>query len=646
MRLVKVEDEKKEIQKEERQTKTKQKQVKTIGRSAKCDIVLNDNTVSRQHATLEENSDGTFKLTDLHSTNGTYFDDKKISTAILQRGEQFIIGKFLVATTGEFSRLDEKTVVKANGASKMYANGKVGIHPITFEIKPKTLTAIMGPSGCGKSTLLKMLNGVSRHTSGEVSLFDLDLIRNFNYFKHQIGYVPQDDIIHLELTVYQSIYYAAKLRLENFNEQTIQAKIDELLKKLKIEAIKNQLNSEISGGQRKRVCIAIELLSDPMLLLLDEPTSPLDPQAIEEFMKILQELSQGNTTVVLVTHKPEDLQFMDEVIFLSEGGYLAYKGKTENYLSHFGVQNTVEVYSLLSGKNAKRWSKTETKNVLSHSRTEKITENVNVSWFQQLYWLTIRAVKIKTNDRVNSLITILQAPIIAFLIGFIFNKVTLGVLFMMVISSIWFGVNNAAREIVKEKNIFNRERLFNVYNSTYLFSKFNTLLFIGIVQTVLFTSILFLMYSTSENPLNSPFKLIVWLLFVNLVSSSLGLMISSAMKTSDKVLALVPIILIPQLMLSGVITKINNGFIEFISYFTFSRWGTEGLAHIQQTVIVERIETNQTNAVRLLNEQYNDAYFTFFGQFGGNFSLDFVMLLFLGIAIFATTYLLLTRQIK
>jgi hypothetical protein len=212
------------------------------------------------------------------------------------------------------------------------------------------------------------------------------------------------------------------------------------------------------------------------------------------------------------------------------------------------------------------------------------------------------------------------------------------------------------------------ERLFNIYTGSYLFSKLNSLLLIGFLQTLLFTTILFLIYASTENPMNAFVKMTSWLLFINLVSAVMGLLISTAMKTSDKVLALVPIILIPQLMLSGVITKLNNSFIEFLSYFTFSRWGTEGIAHIQRTTVsnglslkvdssgqpvlnsvgdfmYEKVRTKE-NAVTLINEQYNDSYSSVFGEFSKQFVLDFGALSVLGLLLFVLTYFILKMKVN
>jgi ABC-type multidrug transport system ATPase subunit len=177
----------------------------------------------------------------------------------------------------------------------------------------------MGPSGCGKTTLLKVLNGETPSTEGRVLISGLDLDENYDYVKTLIGYVPQDDIIHRELTVDQTLYYAARLRMGQVDPELMANKIEQVLSALKIVDHRSKPVSKISGGQRKRVSIAVEILTDPLILFLDEPTSPLDPQTIEEFLSILKDLSLNGTTVVMVTHKPEDLLYMDSVIFMAEG---------------------------------------------------------------------------------------------------------------------------------------------------------------------------------------------------------------------------------------------------------------------------------------------------------------------------------------
>ena len=426
-----------------------------IGRSPECDVVLEHASVSRVHASVRRTSSGKYLITDLGSLNGTFVNNRKVSSAEVSAKDKIFVGRFLLNLESTGRNLSNESAVRAKNICKQYKGGFLALKDTSFDIPSGGLIAIMGPSGCGKSTLLKVLNGDSPASAGEVYINGLELISNYGYLKTQIGYVPQDDIVHRELTVEQSLHYAAHIRLDGVTEEFAQAKIEQLLSELNITEIRHNLVSAISGGQRKRVSIAVELLSDPAVLFLDEPTSPLDPQTIEEFMGILRHLSEKGTTVILVTHKPDDLPHMDSVMFMAEGGYLIYYGRSNEYKSYFNVSSPVEVYANIAGEKAQYWiNKTSTPNnhlKISENPPSKIDDDVNP--FRQFYWLLSRYLKIKTNDKLNSAIMILQAPIIAILICFIFKEISGAVPFLMAISAIWFGVNNAAREIVAESPI-------------------------------------------------------------------------------------------------------------------------------------------------------------------------------------------------
>ena len=427
------------------------------------------------------------------------------------------------------------------------------------------------------------------------------------------------------------------MRLNNFTESEIDAKIDKILDQLGVLHVKNNLISKISGGQRKRVCIAVELLSEPLILFLDEPTSPLDPQTIEDFLNILKDLSNRGTTVVMVTHKPEDLDYMDEVIFLAKGGFPAYFGDSKSYKSYFGVKTAVSVFSLLSDsywkdkyRNPRPVSVvTETENTLSKS--------LNKSFLEQYTWLSKRYFKIKTNDKVNSLVMLLQAPIIAMLICIIFDNITPAVPFITALSAIWFGTNNAAREIVSELSIYKRERMFNMDISPYVLSKISVLAFFSIVQSAIFIGILYLRYSSNDSILDykDPFSAFIWMSFLSIAATFLGLLLSATLATAEKVMTIVPIVLIPQIMLAGLVAKINTPYVELISYLTFTRWGTEGFNAIQKEVVIlkpnmafETVET-VSNAIDNLKSQFYEEYSTWFGDFAGTLMLDTMAVLIL-----------------
>ena len=621
----------------------------TVGRAPECDVVLSHHSISRVHASIRKVGNGRFKVTDLGSTNGTFVNGRKITSIEVGSNDRLFVGRFQLSFDSAARNLSTESAIRANNVSKVYSNGFTALKQTSFDIPSGGLVAIMGPSGCGKSTLLKVLNGDSPASTGNVMVHGLDLIENYDYLKTQIGYVPQDDIVHRELTVEQSIYYAAKIRLDGISDEETDQKIDRLLRALNITEIRNNLVSAISGGQRKRVSIAVELLSDPAILFLDEPTSPLDPQTIEEFMGILRSLSAGGTTVVIVTHKPDDLNHMDSVIFMAEGGYMVYYGGAREYKSYFNVSAPVEVYANIAGEKAKYWINKmyagRNNPQMPPANSRRPSSDVNV--FRQFFWLLSRYLKIKTNDKLNSAIMLLQAPIIALLICIIFPDIRISVPFLMAVSAIWFGVNNAAREIVAELPIYKRERMFNVVILPYVFSKVTVLGLFAFLQAVMFNLIIWMCYSGSLS-WNDPLSGILWMFFITVCSSLFGLLISSGSNNTEKVMSIVPIAIIPQIMLAGIVAPIQNMGVEFMSYFTFSRWGTEGFAHIQGDVWDKEVQIDttllatqpdkaaqitdvQTDAFAVLEKNYDSSYGNTFGDLAGTLSLDFFVVLTLAL---------------
>ena len=569
-----------------------------IGRSSECDIILDAGTISRKHALIEKDQNNDiYYVKDLDSVNGTYVNGKKIfSKTRIFLSDVIFIGKYKLSLKGQAKDLREEIAIKAYNVSKTYNNGTTALKPLNILIPAKSLVAIMGPSGCGKSTLLKCLNGDLKTSSGHIYINDLELYKYYDYLKLNIGYVPQDDIIHKQLSVYQCLYFTAKIRLDNTSDDFINKKIDKILHELDITSIKHNSIAELSGGQRKRVSIGVELITDPLLLFLDEPTSPLDPETISNFLDILRRLSDNGTTIVMVTHKPEDLVRMDEVIFLSKEGAMTYYGCAKLYKDYFNVSSAIEVFSELSPPKSKKWIdkfKSNQSNVQykeappSSNPVDLVKAGKSTLFFNQLYWLSRRYFQIKTNDTFNSMIMLSQAPIIAVLICCIFKDISAPVLFISSIAAIWFGTNNAAREIVSENSIYKRERMFNLSISPYILSKISVLTFFSIIQTFLFIVILYIFYQGSSVELNDPYKMFFWMLILSITSTCLGLFLSSVLKTTESVISFIPIVLLPQIMLAGIIAKIDSIGIEFLSYFTISRWGTEGFAILQEEVIEE-----------------------------------------------------------
>lgn len=651
--------------------KVNQKGKIIIGRSQECDVILPDQpSISRKHASIEKRGNE-FIISDLGSLNGTFLNGRRLTspTKISERDTIFI-GRYQLQLAGKTRDLSSEVAIKTEFISKRFSNGKIGLHECSFEVPAKSLTAVMGPSGCGKSTLLKALNGDAPPSVGRVLISGLDLAQNYDYLKTQIGYVPQDDIVHKELTVQQSLYYAAKLRLDHADDEFINRKVNEVLNDLNITHIRENKVGAISGGQRKRVSIAVEILTDPLILFLDEPTSPLDPQTIEEFLGILQNLAKKGTTVLMVTHKPEDLNYMDAVIFMAEGGYLVHQGDAKHYLSYFNVQDTVKVYAELAMPKAKKWIDRRPINS-GHGKAavSAFQSKRSTNFFSQFWWLTIRYFNIKLNDRVNSGIMVGQAPLIAGLICLIFDQVTQAVPFLMAVTAVWFGTNNAAREIVGESAIFKRERMFNQGIFPYIFSKIFVLGSFAALQSLLFTLIIYLRFKGTSPSWNDPFLSFCWMLTLSVAATMMGLLISALVNSTEKVMTLVPIALIPQIMLAGVVTKISSGIVELLSYLTLSRWGTEGFSDIQKDIsvpsmIVDKesitindngeVQTDQiqltqgenktADAIKELTQNFHESYTDRFGDWAGSVKLDLLVISIISILFFMGIYIALKQK--
>ncbi len=568
-----------------------EKESVVIGRQD-CDITLSNLTISRKHTEVSRQEDGKYLVKDLGSKNGTFVNGEQIHAPTLVNTWDVIqIGQYefkLEANTSTHIPTDQpEEIILAHGLTRQIGSGeqkKNILNNIRFKVLRGEFVAVMGPSGSGKSTLLKALNGSMPATKGKVYIHGKDFYHNYKLLKQVIGYVPQDDIVHRQLSIYRSLYYAARLRLaSDVSHQEIDQKIDEILHKLGILHIKHALIKNISGGQRKRVSIAVELLSDPTILFLDEPTSPLDPETVEEFLKILRRLAESGTTILMVTHKPDDLDSVDKVLFLSKGGYLTFYGPTGEYLDYFQAQNVIGVYASINDvEKGKIWAHQFNQNQGDLRQTPNTNEQIlqpdKQSPFRQFYWLSRRYLEIKTNDQVNTLILILQAPIIAVLLVLLFEELMLQTLFLMVIAAIWLGTSNAAREIVSEVPIYWRERMFNLRIIPYILSKIFVINLFSFIQILSMVGIIRVFVGLPHYWEN-----VGLLLLLSFIGALLGLVLSSLADNADKVMSIVPLVLLPQIMLAGVIQRINEEN-EWLSYLTVSRWGIEAAANIEETV--------------------------------------------------------------
>lgn len=322
----------------------------TIGRAPDNTVVLNHPQVSAHHARLVREG-GTYRILDMNSTNHVYVNSEMTTSYLLKLGDEIRIGPYkLVYDANQLTQYDESNFIRidAFNLKKVGNNNVVLLNDLSLTVPPRKFLALVGGSGAGKSTLMDALNGLRPAQGGKVLYNGKDYYRNLAAFSSQLGYVPQDDIVHRDLTVERALYYAAKLRLpSDFTAAQINQRIKEVLEDVDLTARRKLLIKKLSGGQRKRVSIALELLANPSIFFLDEPTSGLDPGLDRKMMFLLRKLADKGHTIVLVTHATNNINSCDYVCFLCQGGRLAYFGPPEEAKTYFGKTDFAEIYSSL-----------------------------------------------------------------------------------------------------------------------------------------------------------------------------------------------------------------------------------------------------------------------------------------------------------
>jgi len=417
----------------------------TIGRRDDNTIVLAHPQVSARHAKLTQEG-ATYRIDDLNSTNHVYVNGQITSGQALKTGDEIRIGPYRLIFEGNLLRpYDESSFIRidAVGLKKQGNNSVTLLDDISLSIPPRSFVALVGGSGAGKSTLLDAVNGLRPAQSGAVYFNGADYYRNKAAYATQIGYVPQDDIVHADLTVERALYFAAKIRLpHDFTEEQIEQRITEVLDEVELTHRRSLMVKSLSGGQRKRVSIALELLANPSVFFLDEPTSGLDPGLDRKMMFLLRKLADRGHTILLVTHATNNINSCDYVCFLSAGGRLAYFGPPEQAKSYFGKTDFAEIYTALEptdeapavsadAQSRYRASPEYTRYVAAPLRTapEIATEaekaaspgsksllwRLSTGWRQFLV-LSRRYIELLRNDKTNLAILLLQSPIIALLL--------------------------------------------------------------------------------------------------------------------------------------------------------------------------------------------------------------------------------------
>ncbi len=464
-----------------------------LGRDPSANLQLDAPTVSRCHVIIDANDQGRYVLQD-HSTNGVFVNGQRVNgSLLLSDGATIRIGPYtlivrgdelVLADQGEHIRLDaynlEREVKDKNQQVRRL------LDDISLPIEPGQFVALVGGSGAGKSTLMRTLLGIDPTTKGLVYLNGESLRANFNIYRTQIGYVPQDDIVHKELKVGEVLTYAAKLRLPP--DIDIEQVVQKTLQQIEMSHRRDVLVSQLSGGQRKRVSIGVELLADPKLFFLDEPTSGLDPGLDKKMMQLLRKLADQGRTIILVTHATTNITLCDRIVFLGQGGRLCYFGSPKEAIDFFGITSSdfADIYNRLEDEKnviaqAEKFRQSSYYQSYIADRvsvrsqqlpSSSLSQTVKRSPFQQLALLTQRYFQLILRDPINLGLALLTAPIGISLITLAIRDkdplipvveadpslapLALRVLFVFTCAAIWVGLSSSLQEIVKESAIYLR----------------------------------------------------------------------------------------------------------------------------------------------------------------------------------------------
>ncbi|MFZ3469403.1 FHA domain-containing protein [Streptomyces sp. 4.24] len=580
-----------------------------IGRALENELVVSDLQVSRNHAEFHSMPGGRFEIRDLGSHNGTYVNGQplaKSGTALLGPNDIVGVGHSTFRIVGD--RLEEfvdtgDVSFSARHLTVTVEGGKQILKDVTFGVPEKSLIGVIGPSGSGKSTLLKALTGYRPANEGDVLYDNRNLYKQFAELRQRIGLVPQDDILHKELRVRTALKYAAKLRFPGDTAESERAaRIDEVLRELKLDIHKDKKITALSGGQRKRVSVALELLTKPSLIFLDEPTSGLDPGMDRDVMQLLRGLADDGRTVLVVTHSVAELAICDKLLVMAPGGSVAYFGPPDEALNFFGYTTWADVFSAFESYRdydwAGRWKGSQHYQLYAADIDAVAPQSVQPAvqqtrppkpqaWGSQLWTLIRRYVSVIASDKgFIGLMLILPAvlgvvsTVIPAKFGLAapptgFNTAAGTIVLILAVGMCFSGAANSVRELIKERVIYERERATGLSRSAYLMSKVIVLGVITAVQGVIICGIGFFPRDLPAEGLFMPPAVEVCLSITALGFTSMmfGLVISSLVKTSEKTMPLLVMFAIVQVVFTGVLFQLyDSPGLEQAAWLMPSRW--------------------------------------------------------------------------
>ncbi|MDX1416042.1 MAG: FHA domain-containing protein [Candidatus Promineifilaceae bacterium] len=601
----------------------------TIGRDPSNDVVLDTPAVSRYHAQIERVGQR-YRVRDLRSSNGTFVNGVPIEgdhwlqpdDAVRIGPHRFVMGEDRLNQYDESQNLK----VEAINLNKWVRKDLNILKNISLVFQPKEFVVVVGQSGGGKSTLVDAIAGYRPATDGDVFVNELNVYDNFDAIRNDIGFVPQRDIIHMELTVHQALNYAAQLRMPpDTTKEERNARIDEVLDDLDLAHRRDVQISGLSGGQQKRVSIGVELLTKPGLFYLDEPTSGLDPGTETSLMQLMRRLADQGRTITLITHATKNVMLADKVVFLARGGFLTWFGPPDEALAYFDQYRSErdrrardiefdEIYSILddtSKGSPEDWGArfrqhpAYTKYISTPLQDKdqaptgqfrspdavaipKKKRNQVSSWSQFLI-LSSRNLKILTRDRFG-LILMLAAPplvslldvILALVLGrdpFDFTEGSMPnvmiTLFLLTVYGVMVGGLAQMREIVKEQDVYKRERLVNLRIFPYVMSKIWVAAILAVYASLVYMIVHYVAFDMPGGTTEFILMLIS-LTLATMAGMMLGLFASALAPNANSAPLIVVLLMLPQIVLGGALVPLPEAITAPIS----TRWAFQAFMGI------------------------------------------------------------------
>ncbi|HEY9330221.1 MAG TPA: FHA domain-containing protein [Streptomyces sp.] len=580
-----------------------------IGRGSGNDLVVDDLSVSRRHAELLAHTDGTYEIVDLGSHNGTFLNGQPADRAPVSPGDIVGIGHSAFCLVGdtlqEFVDTGEVSLDVQDLAVTVDKGRKTLLDHVTFPVGQKCLLGVVGPSGAGKSTLLNALTGLRPADEGTVLYDGRDLYHDYAELRQRIGLVPQDDILHAQLTVRRALGYAAELRFpQDTAKSERQERVTEVVRELGLEQRAGQPIHSLSGGQRKRVSVALELLTKPSLLFLDEPTSGLDPGMDRSVMHMLRGLADDGRTVIVVTHSVLSLDVCDRLLVLAPGGRIAYYGPPGDALAFFGFAEWPEAFEAFENDRGRPWAEefaaspfhrqyianASAQPQLPHAAAAEVAPPPKTrSWGAQLRTLVRRYAAALGADR-TFLVIMIALPFVmgamtrALAGSRLTQETAMNALLILCVGGVLTGAANAVRELVKERVIYQRERAVGLSRSAYLMSKVVVLGTITVLQAVVLTLVglvgVDLNAPGGEGVLLPPLaEITLTVALLSFTAMMLGLLVSALVRKEEVTMPLLVLLAIVQVVFCGALLKLHGvPGIEQLSWLIPSRWALGAMA--------------------------------------------------------------------